>query len=79
MFALGLVAQKLTNVMSGPLQRRDLFVYGGVFLFGFPFEADVFGLWATLIKLLAVLYFLSRAIYGRGSRFSAASHSAQRE
>jgi hypothetical protein len=68
MFALGLVAQWLTNGLSGALQRRDLFVYGGVFVFGFPLEVDVFSFWAGLIRLLAILYVLSWVVYGPRSR-----------
>ncbi len=68
MFALGLVAQWLSNGLSGPLQRRDLFVYGGVLLLGFPLEGDTFSLWTGLIKLLAILYVLSWVAYGSRSR-----------
>lgn len=68
MFVLGLVAQSFTNRVSGPMEPRDLFVYAAVFLFGFPLEADVFSVWTSLIKLLAILYVLRRLIYGPSPR-----------
>jgi hypothetical protein len=64
MFLLGLVAQLLSNRMSGPVERQAIFVYTGVFLFGFPLESDAFLVWASLIKLLAILYLMSWIIYG---------------
>ncbi len=64
MFVLGVVVQLITNRLSGPVEPRDLFLYACVFLFGFPLEADVFAVWASLIKLLAILFVLSRLIYG---------------
>jgi hypothetical protein len=79
MFAMGLAAQALSNRLSGPLQRRDLFLYGGMFMFGFNLEGDVFSIWSGLLKLLTILYVLSQLIYGSRSHFSAASHSAQQE
>jgi hypothetical protein len=68
MFVLGLVAQLLTNRLSGRIERQDLFVYACVFLFGFPVEDGVFDLWATLIKLVTILYVLSWVMYGPRSR-----------
>jgi hypothetical protein len=70
MFVLGLVVQWFTNRVSGSVEPRDLFVYAAVFLFGFPLEADVFSMWASLIKLLAILYVLRRLIYGPRRRIS---------
>ena len=64
MFLLGLVAQWLTSRLSGPMGERDLFVYANFFLFGFPLESDVFSVWSSLIKLLAILLVLSWVIYG---------------
>jgi hypothetical protein len=79
MFALGLVAQWLTNRLSGPIARQDLFIYACVFLFGFPIEVEAFSLWSGLIKLLVILYVLSWTIYGPRSRISGVSRSIQRE
>jgi hypothetical protein len=64
MFALGIVAQWLTNRLSASVEPRELFVYTAVFLLGFPLEADVFLLWTSLIKLLAIFYVLRLLIYG---------------
>jgi hypothetical protein len=64
MFALGIVAQWFTNSVGGQIERQNLFVYGCVFLLGFPIEADVFLLWTGLIKLAAILYVLRWVIYG---------------
>jgi hypothetical protein len=68
MFLFGLVAQLFTNRLSGPFERHDLFIYTCFFLFGFPLEADVFSIWSSFIKLLAILYLLSWVIYGPRSR-----------
>jgi hypothetical protein len=64
MLVLGVAAQWFTNRVNGPVEPRDLFVYAAVFLIGFPIEADVFSVWASLIKLLVILYVLRRLIYG---------------
>jgi hypothetical protein len=64
MFVLGVVAQWFTNRVSGPVGPRELFVYAVVFLFGFPLEVDVFSVWASFIKLLAILYAFRLLIYG---------------
>jgi len=64
MFLLGMVAQLLTNRAGGLIDRQNLFIYTCVFLFGFPMEADVFLFWAGFIRLMVILYVLSRAIYG---------------
>jgi hypothetical protein len=79
MFVLGVVAQLLANRVSGLIEGRDLFVYAGIFLYGFPIEGDVFGLWTTLIKFLAILYVLRWVLYGPRRRVSGASRSARRE
>jgi hypothetical protein len=68
MFVLGLVGQWLTNRLSGPMQRQDLFVYAGVFLVGFQLESPVFTVWVGFIKMLAILYGLSWVIYGPRKR-----------
>jgi hypothetical protein len=68
MFLLGVVAQLFTNRLSGAIDRQYLFIYACVFLFGFPMEADVFSVWASLIKLLVILYVVSWVIYGPRSR-----------
>ena len=79
MFVLGVVAQWFTNRMNGTAEPRDLFVYAAVFLIGFPIEVDVFSVWASLIKLLVILFVLRRLIYGPRRRISAISHSMRRE
>jgi hypothetical protein len=79
MFALGVVAQWFTNRVNGTAEPRDLFVYAAVFLIGFPIEADVFSVWASLIKLLVILYVLGRLIYGPPRRISGISRSARRD
>ncbi len=68
MFVLGLVVQWITNRLSGPMQRQDLFVYAGVFLAGFLLESPVFTVWVGFIKMLAILYGLSWVIYGPRKR-----------
>jgi hypothetical protein len=66
MFVLGVAAQWFTNRVNGTAEPRDLFVYAAVFLIGFPIEVDVFSVWASLIKLMAMLYVLRWLIYGPG-------------
>lgn len=76
MFLLGLVAQWFTNRVSGPIGGRDLFVYACVLLLSFNPETDVFSVWSSLIKLLAILSVVSWVIYGprRRPRRVVASH-----
>jgi hypothetical protein len=64
MFLLGIVAQSLTNLLTGRMERQHLFIYILIFLDGFPYESDVFLLWVTLAKFLAILYVVSRLVYG---------------
>jgi hypothetical protein len=71
MFVLGVIAQTCTNRVSGPVEPRELFLYAGVFLFGFPYEVDAFDMWATFIKILAILYVVRLVVYGRRKRASA--------
>jgi hypothetical protein len=68
MFVLGLFLQWITNLVSGPVEPRDLFVYVSVFLYVFWLETDVFSVWTSLIKLLATLYVLRLLIYGPGTQ-----------
>lgn len=72
MLVLGLILQRITNLVSGPVEPRDLFFYAAVFLFSFWLETDVFFVWATLIKQLAILYVLRHLIYGMRKPGSAA-------
>lgn len=70
MFALGVSAQWFTSRVSGQAATRDVFLYTAMFLFGFPAEADVFGLWSTMLKYLAILYAVRFVVYGAGMRLS---------
>jgi hypothetical protein len=65
MFVLGVVAQWFTNPVAGCVEPQALFLYAGIYVFGFSSELDAFDLWATLLKFLAILYFLKRLLYGR--------------
>jgi hypothetical protein len=79
MFVLGVAAQWFTNRVNGTAEPRDLFVYAAVFLIGFPIEADAFSVWASLIKLLVILYVLRRLVYGPRRQICGTSRSARRE
>jgi hypothetical protein len=65
MFALGVVAQWLTNPVAGSVEPQTLFLYAGIYVSGFLIEGDAFGLWATFIKLLGTLWILRWLLYGR--------------
>jgi hypothetical protein len=65
MFLFGVVAQWFTNRVTGPLAPPTLFVYTSVYLFGFPYEVGAFEVWTGFLKLLAIVYLLKLAIYGR--------------
>jgi hypothetical protein len=79
MFVLGVITQWFTNRVSRSGEPRDLFLYAAVFLFGFPYEVDAFDLWATLLKVLAILYVVRWVAYGPRKRISEVRHSAQGE
>jgi hypothetical protein len=70
MFVLGVVSQWFTNRVSRSVEPWDLFLYGAVFLFGFPYEVGAFDLWATLLKILAIVYVVRWAVYGHRRRIS---------
>ena len=64
MFLLGVVSQLLTNTITGPLDRRHLFVYAALFLSVTDMEIDAFSFWTSLIKSLAILTAIALVIYG---------------
>jgi hypothetical protein len=66
MFVLGVVAQWFTNRVAGPFEPQNLFLYAGIYVFGFSFELDAFDFWVTFLKILAILCVLHWIIYGRG-------------
>jgi hypothetical protein len=75
MFVLGVVAQWFTNPVAGPFEPQNLFLYAGIYVFGFSFEMDAFDFWATLLKILAILCVLRWIIYGRRTHWG---HHIQR-
>ena len=76
MFVLGVITQWFTNRVSRSGEPRDLFLYTAVFLLGFSIEVDAFDLWATLLKLLAILCVVRLVVYGPRGRISGVRHSA---
>lgn len=79
MLVLGIVTQWFTNRVSHSVEPRDLFLYTAVFLLGFSIETDAFDLWATLLKLLAILCVVRLVVYGPRRRISGVWHSASRD
>jgi hypothetical protein len=79
MFVLGVITQWFTNRVSRSVEPRDLFLYTAVFLLGFSIELDAFDLWATLLKLLAILCVVRLVVYGPRGRISGVRHSAYRD
>jgi hypothetical protein len=77
MFILGIVTQWFTNRMSRSAEPRDLFVYATIFVFGFPYEIGTFDLWATLIKVTAIVYVVRWVVYGPRKRISGKPLSTQ--
>jgi hypothetical protein len=78
MFVLGAFLQWVTNRVSPSVEPRDLFVYADVFLFVTWIECDAFFVWASLIKMLVILYALRLLIYGRSKGISLVRRSARR-
>ena len=75
MLLLGVVSQLLTNTITGPLDKRRLFIYVAMFLGVTDMEIDSFGFWTSLIKSLAILTAIALVIYGprrRAAKWSAA-------
>jgi hypothetical protein len=79
MFVLGVVTQWFTNLVSRSVKPQDLFLYTAIFLLGFHYELDGFDLWATLLKLLAILYVVRWVIYGPSKHIFRVCHSAHRD
>lgn len=64
MFALGIVAQWLTDTVTGPVDRRRLFIYAAIFLTFTDMEADAFSFWSGFIKTFAILSIIAWFVYG---------------
>jgi hypothetical protein len=64
MFLLGVVSQGLTNTVTGPLDKRRLFVYAAMFLTVTDIEIDAFSFWATVIKSFVMLSVIALVVYG---------------
>lgn len=64
MFLLGVVAQWLTNRVSGALDKRSLFIYVAIFLMFTDMENDYFSFWTGLIKNLVILSAVALVVYG---------------
>ena len=65
MFALGIVAQSITNRIVDQPGKRDLFFYTNMFLFfSNVMEVDAFPVWVSFIKTTVFLGVMTFLIYG---------------
>jgi hypothetical protein len=75
MFLLGIVAQGLTNTITGTLDKRHLFIYAAMFMSVSHLETDAFSYLTSLIKTFVMLSIIALVIYGprrRGEKAPAA-------
>jgi len=70
MFVMGMIAQLLTNIVTGPLEKRSLLIYAGVFWSTVFFESDVFSFATGLIKNMFMLWLFVTVVYGPRKRIS---------
>jgi hypothetical protein len=63
MLLLGVITQRLTNVVACSFSRRDLFFYAGLFLVCTNIEDDAFSLWAGFIRTLVTIGVLAWIVY----------------
>ena len=64
MFLLGLVSQVLTASLTGPLDKRRLFLYASMFLSVTNMEIDAFSFWTNLLRNLVIFVVVGLLIYG---------------
>jgi hypothetical protein len=64
MFLLGIVSQALANTVTGPLDKRRVFIYATMFMYVVRLESDAFGYLTTLIKTFVMLSIVALLIYG---------------
>ena len=67
MVALGAFSAWLRRLVSCPLSKRRLFVFGCFFMIATDFEGDVFGYWTSVIRWLLILAVGSWLVYPRDS------------
>jgi hypothetical protein len=80
MFLLGIVAQGLTNTITGTLGKRHLFVYAAMFMTVSHLEMDAFSYLTSLIKTFVMLSIIALVIYvprRRGEKAPAAQQKPQ--
>jgi hypothetical protein len=68
MFLLGIVAQWLTNTVTGVPETRHLFVYAAMFLTATDMEVDAFSFLSGLIKTFVILSVTAWLAYDTGRR-----------
>jgi hypothetical protein len=78
MFLLGIVAQGLTNTITGTLDKRHLFVYAAMFMTVSHLETDAFSYLTSLIKTFVMLSIIALVIYGPRHRCNKAPAARQK-
>jgi hypothetical protein len=68
MFMLGLLARRLTNVVTCRFSRRDLFFYAALFLACANIENDAFSFWAGFIRALVTISAIAWVVYSPSGR-----------
>jgi hypothetical protein len=68
MFMLGLLARRVTNVVTCSFSRRGLFFYAALFLACTNIENDAFSFWAGFIRALVTISAIAWVIYSPPGR-----------
>lgn len=63
MFVLGIVAQRVTNIVSCSFRKKDLFSYAAIFLSCTKIEADAFSFWAGFIRAVVAISAIAWMVY----------------
>lgn len=63
MFLLGIVAQRVTNIVRYGFRKKDLFFYAAIFLACTNIEIDAFSFWAGLIRAVVTIGAIAWLVY----------------
>jgi hypothetical protein len=63
MFLLGMVTQRVTNVVTCSFSKRDLFFYAALFLVCTNIEVDTFSFWAGFIRAVVTISAITWIVY----------------